>query len=287
MTRPVLRAAGRPVPLARPLLMGIVNATPDSFSDAGELPDVEARLARGRALLAAGADILDVGGESTRPGAEPVDGGEELKRVLPVVKELAAAGCAVSIDTRKAAVAEAALDAGAIIVNDVSGGRDADLLRVTAEAGAAYVLMHSRGTPRDMATMTDYGDVVAEVFEFLAAGVDRCVDAGIALDRIIVDPGIGFAKDATGNLQLLRSLRQLRSLGRPVLVGASRKSFLGTLLDDAGIDARLEGSLAVVAAAVADGAAIIRVHDVAATVRAARVARGIATASVDWPAGRS
>lgn len=274
----------------RPLVMGIVNVTPDSFAEAAPLyPDGHPRTAVDAAqrLVDEGADILDVGGESTRPGAEPVDDEEELRRVLPVVEELAGAGLVVSIDTAKATVAQAALSAGATIVNDVSGGRDPDLLAATADAGAAYVLMHSRGTPQTMATMTDYEDVVAEVYEFLADGVGRCVDAGIALDRIIVDPGLGFAKDAAANLLLLQNLRQFRSLGRPVLVGASRKSFLGALLDGAGTEDRLEGSLACAAAAVGAGAAIVRVHDVAATVRVVRVAHAITTASLEWPAGRS
>ena len=274
---------------ARPLVMGIVNVTPDSFAEQVPLyPDDHpgAAITFGERLAAEGADILDVGGESTRPGADPVSADEELARVLPVVTALAGSGFTVSIDTSKAEVAAAALDAGAAIVNDVSGARNPDLLRVAGEAGAAYVLMHSRGTPQDMATLTDYTDVVAEVYEYLAAALERCVEAGIATDRIIVDPGLGFAKNARQNLQLLRGLRQLKSLGRPVLVGASRKSFLGALLDDADTDDRLEGSLACVAEAVAQGAAIVRVHDVAASVRVARVARAIATASLDWPAVR-
>lgn len=271
----------------RPLVMGIVNVTPDSFAEAAALyPDGHPQTAIDAAVRLAdeGADILDVGGESTRPGADQVTADEELARVGPVVAELAGAGYPVSIDTAKAAVAAAALEAGAAIVNDVSGAGDEDLLAVTADAGAAYVLMHSRGTPQTMSSMTEYDDVVAEVYEFLAAGLERCVAAGIALDRIIVDPGLGFAKDATGNLRLLQSLRQFRSLGRPVLVGASRKSFLGTLLDGADVEDRLEGSLACVAAAVGEGAAIVRVHDVAATVRVVRVAHAIATGSTQWPA---
>ena len=269
----------------RPLVMGIVNVTPDSFAEQAPLypsnhPD--AAIAHATRLSAEGADILDVGGESTRPGATPVDTDEELRRVVPVVRALAEAGSVVSIDTSKAAVAAAALEAGATIVNDVTGGRDEDLLRVTADAGAAYVLMHSRGTPQDMATLTDYDDVVAEVYEFLAESLQRCVDAGIAGDRIVVDPGIGFAKNPAQNLELLRCLRQFKGLGHPVLVGASRKSFLGALLDGAGTDDRLEGSLACVAAAVSAGAAIVRVHDVAASVRVARVARAVATGWLDW-----
>ena len=271
---------------ARPLVMGVVNVTPDSFSEAAPLypqdhPDTA--IAHARQLAAEGADILDVGGESTRPGATSVGTDEELARVVPVVAALAAEGHTVSIDTAKPQVAAAALEAGAVIVNDVSGGFDRDLLAATAEAGAGYVLMHSRGTPQNMASLADYGDVVAEVFEFLAEGLQRCDDAGIALDRIVVDPGLGFAKTAEHNLALLRDLRQLRSLGRPVLVGASRKSFIGKLLDGAGEGERLEGSLACAAAAVGQGAAIVRVHDVAASVRVVRVARAIETIALDWP----
>lgn len=286
---PVPAASGVIETDQRPVIMGIVNVTPDSFAEDSPLyPDGHPQRAieHGLALADQGADILDVGGESTRPGAEPVAADEELRRVLPVVEELVAAGCAVSIDTSKAAVAAAALEAGATMVNDVSGAGHDDLLRVTAEAGAAYVLMHSRGTPADMATLTDYDDVVAEVYEFLAASLHRCADAGVAPDRIVVDPGLGFAKTAQHNLELLRCLRQLRSLGRPVLVGASRKSFLGALLDDAPASDRVEGSLACVAAAVNEGAAVVRVHDVAASVRVARVMHAIATGSMEWQSTR-
>ena len=273
----------------RPLVMGIVNVTPDSFAEADPLYPVNhpaAAIEHGRRLAAEGADLLDVGGESTRPGADPVAADEELRRVLPVVEALAGEGHAVSVDTSKAEVAQAALVAGAVLVNDVSGAADPRMLQVTADAGAGYVLMHSRGTPRDMATLADYADVVAEVFEFLATGLQRCAEAGIASDRVIVDPGLGFAKTATHNLELLRELRQFRSLGRAVLVGASRKSFVGALLDGAGEQDRLAGSLACVASAIAHGAGIVRVHDVAESVKVARVARAIATATLEWPAGR-
>lgn len=266
---------------AGPLVMGVVNVTPDSFSDGGAIyPDghPDAAIALGRSLVDQGADLLDVGGESTRPGAEPVDAGEERDRVLPVLEGLAGAGVPLSVDTAKADVAKEALAAGATIVNDVSGGRDPDLLGAAADAGAAYVLMHTRGTPRDMQQHTDYDDVVAEVFEFLADGLQRCVDAGIAAERVLVDPGIGFAKTAEQNLRLLRDLRQLRSLGRPVLVGASRKSFIGAVTDAPDPADRLEGSLACAVLATAAGAAVVRVHDVAATVRAVRVARAIVEA---------
>lgn len=198
--------------------------------------------------------------------------------MLPVVEALAATGATVSIDTTKPEVADAALGAGAAIVNDISGGRDDDLLKVVAQAGAGYVLMHSRGTPADMQSRTDYDDVVAEVYEFLAAGIHRCVQAGIARERILVDPGIGFAKTAEQNLVLLHATRQFRGLGRPVLVGASRKSFLGRILDGAPEVDRLEGSLAAAALVVADGAAMVRVHDVGPTRKAVRVAWAIAAA---------
>ena len=270
----------------RPLIMGIVNVTPDSFAEAdGLYPRDHPRRAveHGLRLAAEGADLLDVGGESTRPGADPVAEDEELRRVLPIVKALAAEGLAISIDTAKATVATAAVEAGACVVNDVSGGRDPELLRAVAQSGAAYVLMHSRGTPQNMASLAEYDDVVAEVYEFLAAGIERCLDAGISDDRILVDPGLGFAKTPTHNLQLLQALRQLRSLGHPVLVGASRKSFLGVVLDGAEVGDRLEGSLACAAAAVAEGAAVLRVHDVAPTLRVARVAHAIVTTSTQWP----
>jgi dihydropteroate synthase len=273
----------------RPAVMGVVNVTPDSFSDGGALYGETAgghpgpAVAHAQRLLDGGADILDVGGESTRPGAEPVDADEELRRVLPVVEELTAQGALVSIDTNKAAVAKAALAAGAQIVNDVSGGHDPELLAVTAEAGAGYVLMHTRGTPQDMQSRAEYTDVVAEVYEFLAAGLQRCLDAGIAEERIAVAPGLGFAKTAAHNLVLLRELRQLRGLGRPVLVGASRKSFLGALLGGATPDERLEGSLACAVAAIRGGACVVRVHDVVESVRAVRVAHAVGAGPDRWP----
>lgn len=274
----------------RPLVMGVVNVTDDSFSDGGVVypaghPD--AAVALGVRLLAEGADLLDVGGESARPGAAPVDEAEELRRVLPVVERLADRGAVVSIDTVKPGVARAALEAGALIVNDVSAAASPELLSVTAEAGAAYVLMHTRGTPRDMQRRTDYADVVAEVAAALADGLERCVAAGIARERVLVDPGIGFAKDLAGNLALLGGLGRLRALGRPVLVGTSRKSFLGALLAEAGepppTDERLEGSLATAVLAAASGAAVLRVHDVRATVRALRVAWAVVTGEEGWP----
>lgn len=276
----------------RPLVVGVVNVTEDSFSDGGLLyPDghPERAVQHGRALLAEGADLLDVGGESSRPGAQPIAEDAELGRVLPVVEALAGAGAVVSIDTVKPAVARAAVAAGAAIVNDVSGARDPAMLEVVATTGAAYVLMHTRGTPGDMQQHTDYDDVVAEVYEFLAGGLARLAAAGVPANRVVVDPGIGFAKTVEQNLALLRALPQLRGLGRPVLIGVSRKSFLGRLTESATgagappADDRQEAGLACIALAVAERAALLRVHDVAPTVRAARVARAVATGATDWP----
>lgn len=275
----------------RPAIVGVVNITEDSFSDGGRLyPEghPEAGIASARALLAEGADVLDIGGESTRPGSQPIPADEERRRVLPVLEPLVAEGAICSIDTTKPEIAGEAVAAGAQIVNDVSGARDPAMLQVVAETGAAYVLMHTRGTPADMQRRTDYDDVVAEVYEFLADGLERCIAAGVSRSRILVDPGIGFAKTAEQNLTLLRTLRQLRGLGSAVFVGASRKSFLGTLSsmdpeDPAPPGDRLEASLACAALAVAHGAAMVRVHDVAATIRTARVSRAISMGQQDWP----
>lgn len=295
----------------RPLVMGVVNVTDDSFSDGGLLyPEGHPQrgIAHARALVAEGADVLDIGGESTRPGAEPVRAGEERKRVLPVLEALTAEGAICSVDTRKPSVARPAIGAGAAIVNDVGGASDPELLEAVAASDAAYVLMHTRGTPADMQRRTDYTDVVAEVYEFLAEGLRRCAEVGLPPERVMVDPGIGFAKTSEQNLALLRALDQFRGLGRPVLVGVSRKSFLGPLsgpvgpwsggataatgqdADPAGAAApdlaadRREGSLAAATLGVTCGAAVLRVHDVRATVRAARVARAVDTGQTDWPA---
>ena len=223
----------------------------------------------------------NVGGESTRPGADPVPEADELERVLPVIEALAADGIVVSIDTTKAAVARAAVEAGAAIVNDVSAGAlDGLLLPTVAELDVPYVVMHMRGTPRTMQRDPRYRDVVGEVFDFLAETVDRLVVSGIDPSRLVVDPGIGFGKTMAHNLELLRRAREFTSLGRPVLIGTSRKSFLGTLTGTGDAALRLEGSIVTAAMAVAAGAAIVRVHDVAETVRAVRVAHAVATGHV-------
>lgn len=281
---PSMRARGRHLPTdRRPLVMGIVNVTPDSFADGGLYPGGHPGRAidHARALVAAGADLVDVGGESTRPGAVEVAADEELTRVVPVIRALVSDGVCVSIDTRKPEVAEVALREGAAIVNDVGAATRPELLVHAARAGAVYVLMHARGTPADMQDRTDYDDVVAEVFEFLVDGLTACAAAGLAREQVVLDPGIGFAKTAEQSLALLRALPQLRGLGRPVLVGASRKSFL-SVTGAHDVDERLPGSLVVAGLAVADGAAFLRVHDVAETVLAARTARAVATGLTDW-----
>lgn len=257
-------------PAGRAVVMGVLNVTPDSFSDGGlalDPADHPGRaIAAGRALAAAGADLIDVGGESTRPGADPVDVTTELERVVPVVAALAEDGLAVSIDTTKARVAREAIAAGACLVNDVSAGTfDPGLLEVVAAHDVGYVLMHLQGTPATMQLAPSYGDVVTEVHDALARGLERLEAVGIARDRVVVDPGIGFGKTVAHNLALLAELERLVPLGRPVLVGASRKSFLGAVTGVEAPRERLAGSIAAAVVAVERGARVVRVHDVAAT----------------------
>ena len=266
----------------RPVVMGVLNVTPDSFSDGGEHyapahpgQAVEA----GLALLDAGADLIDVGGESSRPGADPVDVDEERARVLPVVERLADQGAIVSVDTTKAQVVREAVQAGAAMVNDISAGAlDGLLLATVAELGVPYVLMHMRGTPRTMQRDPRYTDVVGEVYDFLAEGLLRLEAAGVDPARVVVDPGIGFGKTVEHNLQLLRRLREFTSLGRPVLVGASRKSFLGTVSGEDEPGDRVVESVAAATLAVGAGARMVRVHDVVESHRAVQVAHAVATA---------
>jgi dihydropteroate synthase len=272
-----LRVADRVLPTAtRCLVMGVVNVTPDSFSDGGRYLDPDAAVAHGQTLAAEGADLLDVGGESTRPGAGGVSEVVELERVLPVVEGLAAsAGVPVSIDTRKAAVAAAALSAGAAMVNDVSAGRhDPELLAVAAQAKVPLVLMHMRGSPATMQDDPSYGDVVAEVEAFLDERCQAAEAAGVDHDALVVDPGIGFGKRDRDNYALLDDLARLTRLGHPVLVGTSRKGFIGRALD-APVDQRLEGTAATVVWAVQRGARIVRVHDVGPMVRAVRMTEAL------------
>jgi dihydropteroate synthase len=254
--------------------MGVVNVTPDSFSDGGRFLDTDRAVAHGRALAASGADVVDVGGESTRPGADPVGVDEELRRVLPVVEALAAdGGVPVSIDTSKAAVAEAALRAGATIVNDVTGGRaESDLFGVVAEAGAALVVMHMQGEPRTMQHAPHYDDVSREVAERLTDRLAAARSAGVRADALIADPGIGFGKTIEHNLELLARLADLvAAVGVPVMVGASRKTFLGRLTGGALPDDRDDATLATTVWSFMQGARIVRVHDVASSARVARL----------------
>jgi len=256
-------------------LMGVVNVTPDSFSDGGLFLDPEAAIAHGRELVAAGAEILDVGGESTRPGAEVVSEEEELRRVVPVIRGLRDLDCELSVDTSKAPVAAAALDAGAAIVNDVTALRgDPEMAGLCAERGATVVLMHMLGDPRTMQDDPRYEDVVAEVGTFLAERLEAAVAAGIAEERIWLDPGIGFGKTAEHNMELLRRLGELRALGRPLVIGTSRKSFIGRL-DGSGAGERLGGTIASSVLAAVEGAEVLRVHDVAEVRQALTVAMAI------------
>ncbi len=256
-------------------LMGVVNVTPDSFSDGGLFLDPEAAIAHGRELAAAGAEILDVGGESTRPGAAAVSEEEELRRVVPVIRGLRDLDCDISVDTSKAPVAASALDAGATIVNDVTAMRgDAGMAALCAGRGATVVLMHMLGEPRTMQDDPRYEDVVAEVRAFLAERLEAAVAAGIAAERIWLDPGIGFGKTAAHNMELLRRLGELRELGRPLAVGTSRKSFIGKV-DGSAADERLGGTIASSVLAAAEGAEVLRVHDVAEVRQALTVATAI------------
>jgi dihydropteroate synthase len=274
LTRPVPGFAGLPTSaeIGRPLVMGIVNVTPDSFSDGGRHFDPRTAIAAGHAMLEAGADILDIGGESTRPGAEPVTPEEEIARMLPVLRELAKAAT-VSVDTRNAATMRAALEAGAEIVNDVTALRhDPDSARVVAEAECGLVLMHMKGTdPRSMQQDIRYDDVAMEVADFLAERVAFAEAAGIPRSRIALDPGIGFGKRMPQNLDLIERLPLLAGLGCPVLFGASRKRFIGELSGVERAEDRVAGSVAAAIAAAQRGAAILRVHDVAETVQALAV----------------
>ena len=261
--------------LAEPCVMGVLNVTPDSFSDGGRYADLAAAVARGVAMAEEGAAIIDVGGESTRPGAAAVSVQEELARVIPVIEQLAArVAVPISVDTSKPAVMSAAIAAGASLVNDVRALREPGALDAVAGTGAAVCLMHMRGEPRTMQAAPAYDDVVAEVRRFLAGRVEACVAAGIARERICVDPGIGFGKLPEHNLALLAGLGRLADPAIPVLVGVSRKSLIGIITGRPAAE-RLAGSVAFAALAASRGAAIIRAHDVAATVDAVKVASAL------------
>jgi dihydropteroate synthase len=256
-------------------LMGVVNITPDSFSDGGLYLDPDLAIRHGEELAQAGAAILDVGGESTRPGAEEVSLEEELRRVVPVVEGLSGGGASISVDTSKAPVAAAALEAGAEIVNDVTALRgDSEMAALCADRGATVVLMHMVGSPRTMQREAVYEDVVAEVKAFLVGRLEFALEAGIAEERIWLDPGIGFGKTAEHNLELLRRLSELRELGRPLVIGTSRKSFIGKV-DGSDASERLGGTIASSVLAVAEGAEVLRVHDVAEVGQAMAMATAI------------
>lgn len=278
-TEPWGHVDGLPV-LDRCLVMGVVNVTPDSFSDGGEWFEPRAAIKHGRELLAEGADLLDVGGESTRPGAVRPSPEEEIRRVIPVVETLAAEGAIISVDTMRAHVAELALDAGATMINDVSGGQaDPDMLPLVAERRTPYLCMHWRGHSIDMQNKAEYADVVAEVIAELGERLDVISRAGIDLNRVALDPGLGFAKNAEHNWEILRRLREFAVLERPLLIGASRKTFLGRLLADEQTGEprpavrRDDASVAVSALAAAAGAWCVRAHAVAPNVDAVRVAK--------------
>jgi dihydropteroate synthase len=258
-------------------IMGILNVTPDSFSDGGQFFDPGAAEARALAMVEEGAQILDIGGESTRPGAEAIPVDEEVGRVLPVVQRLAGrVGAEISVDTTKAAVAQACLDAGAAIINDVSGLMfEPELAQAVARHGATLVLMHMPGTPRAMQQNPQYQDVVADTMRFLRRQRRVALDAGVRPDRLWIDPGFGFGKTVAHNLEILRRLREYTSIGALVLIGTSRKSTIGRVLGDLPVDQRLEGTAATVAVAIAHGAAIVRVHDVREMARVARMTDAI------------
>ncbi len=264
-----------------PFFMGVVNATPDSFSDGGCFLDADQAVAQAERLAEEGADLVDIGGESTRPGASPVDAAEERRRVVPVIERLRARGLRlpISIDTSKGEVARAAIQAGADLVNDVTGLSDPALAAEVARAGVPVVLMHTRGTSLDMASRAVYRDLLAEVAAELRAALARGLAAGISQERIILDPGLGFAKTPAQTVELLARVGELRALGRPLLVGPSRKRFIGELTG-APVEARLPGTLAAVTACVLSGVELLRVHEVAAARQAALVARALRSAQL-------
>ena len=274
--RPALQLGERTVRLDQPQVMGIVNATPDSFSDGGQFADARGASEAGARMAAAGAAIIDVGGESTRPGAQTIWEGDEIERVTPIIRQLAAGGAAVSVDTRKAAVMEAALGAGARLVNDVSAltfdTRSADII---AASGVSVILMHHQGDPQVMQDDPRYDDVLVEIYEWLEDRIAAAEAVGIPRGKILIDPGFGFGKTVAHNLELINGLALFHSLGCPIVLGASRKRTIGALANEAPADQRLAGSIAFALKAVEQGAQIVRVHDVPETVQALRVWRGL------------
>ena len=274
--RSPLQLGARTVRLDQPQVMGIVNATPDSFSDGGLFADANAAAEAGADMASQGAAIIDVGGESTRPGAKPVWEGEEIERIGPIIRQLTAGGAAVSIDTRKADVMTAALEAGARLINDVSAlTYDDRSANIVAAAGAPVVLMHHKGKPETMQDDPRYDDVLVEIYQWFEDRIAAAVEAGIARDKILIDPGFGFGKNVAHNLELMNGLALFHSLGCPIVVGASRKRTIGALSGEAPSDKRLGGSIAFALKAAEQGAQIVRVHDVFETVQALRIWRGL------------
>ncbi len=274
--RPPLQLGERTIRLDQPQVMGIVNVTPDSFSDGGQFADTAAAADAGADMAAEGAAIVDVGGESTRPGAKPVWEGDEIERAIPVVRQLAAGGAAVSIDTRKADVMTAALEAGARLINDVSAlTYDDRSAGVIAAAGVPVILMHHQGAPEVMQQDPGYDDVLVEVYQWLEERIAAAEAAGIDRARILVDPGFGFGKSVAHNLELMNGLALFHALGRPIVVGASRKRTIGALSNEAPADRRVGGSIAFALKAAEQGVQILRVHDVPETVQALRIWRGL------------
>ena len=259
-------------PARRPLVMGVLNVTPDSFSDGGRFAEPITAIAHARQMVADGAELIDIGGESTRPGAARVTADEQVRRIIPVIRALGDLPAILSVDTTKAAVAEAALDAGSHLVNDISGGLDDPaMLPAIARRRVPIILMHMRGQPASMQQLIDYRDVVAEVKQHLAARRDAAIAAGIESSRILLDPGIGFAKGAEHNIAVLRRLKELKELGQPLVLGTSRKSFVGKITGEDEPSHRLFGTAATVCWCVANGAAIVRVHDVGPMSKVARM----------------
>lgn len=280
-TRAALQLGGRTIRLDQPQVMGIINMTPDSFSDGGKNADIEAAVEAAFAMISAGAAIVDVGGESTRPGAPLVWEGDEIARVEPLIKRLAASGTAISIDTRKAAVMEAAVAAGATMINDISALLfDDRALEVAAALNVPVVLMHAPSQGTDPHKGGDYDDVVCNVFDWLDARVDAVEAAGIPREKIVVDPGVGFGKSLADNLAIINSLSIFQGLGCPILFGASRKRMIGALSNEATVEQRLGGSIFLAMKAVEQGAHIVRVHDAAETVQAVQVWRGLRDAAL-------
>ncbi len=270
---------------SRTHIMGILNVTPDSFSDGGRYAEQGAALEHAREMVSQGADIIDIGGESTRPGADPLTEEEEANRIIPIIERLSSERMApISVDTYKSSVAKKALEAGASIVNDISGLRfSPDMARIVADHGAAVVLMHIKGTPRDMQMNPVYGDVIGEIMDYLDESAGIAVKAGIARDRILIDPGIGFGKTLEHNLEIIARLDELKTLGFPIVLGTSRKRFIGTILNIPEPRDRIEGTAATVALAIDRGAHIVRVHDVGPMTKIARMTDAIVKAKHQDP----